>query len=199
MSHFIWSCLLLLIFVSISSDSFAQNSSERQFQRGPFSAHEAPKAPEWEVTEWVVGEGTTLSELQGKVVVIDFFQLWCPGCNKFSIPLMSFWEDEFKAEIEAGKLVLISIHTVFEGHSYQTVEKLRTYVKEKKIRHPVGVDRHADGKRLPETMIRYNTNGTPEMAFIDKKGRLRFQKFGYFDPDWATKFVRDLMNEAPTG
>ncbi|MEG7521492.1 MAG: redoxin domain-containing protein [Chromatiales bacterium] len=76
-------------------------------------------APEWDISEWINGDGTTLAALKGKVVVIDFFQLWCPGCNSFSVPLMARWEQQFADEITAGNLVMLSIHTVFEGHDYQ--------------------------------------------------------------------------------
>ena len=34
-------------------------------------------------------DGMKLSDLKGKVVV-DFFQLWCPGCNAYLIPLIKF-------------------------------------------------------------------------------------------------------------
>ncbi len=50
------------------------------------------QAPEWVISEWINSAGFTLEDLQGKVIVIDFFQLWCPGCNKFSIPLMEKWK-----------------------------------------------------------------------------------------------------------
>jgi len=44
------------------------------------------KAPEWDISEWINGQGVTLSELAGKVVVVEFFQLWCPGCKSYSTP-----------------------------------------------------------------------------------------------------------------
>lgn len=174
-------------------------SADARYQRGPFSASEAKPAPEWTVSKWIRGPETTLAALKGQVVVIDFFQLWCPGCNQFSIPLMSHWEKEFAGEIKANKLKLISIHTVFEGHSYQTDERLEKFVAEKKMQHPVAVDFRANGSRLPKTMIEYNTRGTPEMAIIDKEGRIRFQKLGSFDPNWATGFIRQLLQEPATG
>ena len=145
--------------------------AETRYQRGPFSAAEAPPAPEWQVSEWIRGPATSLAALEGQVVVIDFFQLWCPGCKRFSIPLMSYWEEHFAKEIAAEELALISIHTVFEGHDYQTPERLRAFVEEKKMRHPVAVDRQSAGKRLPDSMILFGTHGTPEMAIIDKAGR----------------------------
>lgn len=152
-------------------------------------------APAWEISEWLNSPGLTLEGLKGKVVVIDFFQLWCPGCNSFSIPLMHHWESVFAKEQAEGHIQFVSIHTVFEGHNYQRPERLRSFIKEKKITHPVGIDRHMDGERLPVTMRRYNTNGTPEMAIIDKQGRIRFQKFGFFEPAHGEALIRDLLSE----
>lgn len=157
---------------------------------------EAPPAPEWSVSEWFNGPPTTLADLRGKVVVIEFFQLWCPGCNRFSIPLMQAWQEKtFKDAVEAGDLVVVSIHTVFEGHGYQTVERLRGFLKKKGITHLVGHDRHEPGDHRPVTKRRYNTGGTPEVAIVDKRGRLRFQEFGGFNTDTTESLIRDLLAE----
>ena len=155
------------------------------------------KAPQWDVSEWINSEPITLEDLKGQVVVIDFFQLWCPGCKSFSIPLMDHWEKIFEKETEQGRIAFVSIHTVFEGHSFQTPERLRRFLKEKNIKHPVGIDRHVNGQRVPETMRRYNTMGTPEMAIIDKQGNIRFQRFGYFEPASGEKLIRTLLDEQP--
>ncbi len=184
--------LALGLFALPVLDGFA----EARYQRGPFTAAEAKPAPEWVVSEWIRGPEASLADLKDQVVVIDFFQLWCPGCNRFSIPLMGEWERIFADEIAAEKLTLISIHTVFEGHTYQTPERLKEYVAEKGMQHAVAVDNLSPGNRLPDSMIRYATRGTPEMAIIDKAGRIRFQKFGSFDPNWATGFIRELLAEA---
>jgi thiol-disulfide isomerase/thioredoxin len=150
------------------------------------------RAPEWVVSEWINSEGFTLSDMRGKVVIIDFFQLWCPGCNKFSGPLMKKWKQKYG---DRKDIQLVAIHTIFEGHSQQTPKLLRQYVKEKNITYPVGVDDQVSGQRLPETMIRYNTRGTPEMAIIDKKGRIRFQHFGSFNPDVIEGLIDTLLKE----
>ena len=151
------------------------------------------RAPEWDVTEWINADPGTLASLSGSVVVIDFFQLWCPGCNKFSGPLLTYWQKRFAEDIAGGRLTLMKIHTVFEGHNYQTVKRLRGYVDEKKITLPVGVDRHIEGQRLPETMRRYRTRGTPEMAVIDRAGVVQFQQFGYFEPEPIEAMIQTLM------
>ncbi len=150
------------------------------------------QAPEWVVSEWINSDGFTLSDMRGKVVIIDFFQLWCPGCNKFSGPLMKKWEGKYSNRKD---IQLIAIHTVFEGHSQQTPKRLRQYVKEKNITYPVGVDDQVSGQRLPETMIRYRTRGTPEMAIIDKEGKIRFQHFGSFNADVIEGLIDILLKE----
>jgi thiol-disulfide isomerase/thioredoxin len=150
------------------------------------------QAPEWVISEWINSNGLALAGLRGKVVVIDFFQLWCPGCNKFSGPLMQKWNQQYSSRKD---IQLVGIHTVFEGHSQQTPKRLRRYVKEKNITYPVGVDDQVANQRLPETMIRYHTRGTPEMAIIDKKGKIRFQHFGSFNSVVAEKLINTLLNE----
>ena len=160
-----------------------------------WAAPTGKKAPDWDISEWINSEPINLTGLKGKVVVIDFFQLWCPGCNSFSIPLMHRWEQVFEKEASDGRIAFVSIHTVFEGHSFQTPKRLRRFLKQKGINHAVGIDRHIDGNRLPETMRRYGTSGTPEMAIIDKYGILRMQHFGGFDPDYGEKLIRRLLDQ----
>ena len=44
-------------------------------------------------------------------------------------------------------------------------------------------------------MKRFRTRGTPEMAIIDKRGHIRFQYFGGFDPEPVEKFIQELLDE----
>ena len=152
-------------------------------------------APDWEIAEWINSDPVQLSDLRGQVVVIDFFQLWCPGCKSFSIPLTLKWEKEFAEEIANDKMKIVSIHTVFEGHQHQTVERLKKFVAERGFGHPVGHDLHDNSisERLPITMIKYATRGTPEIAIVDKEGRIAFQKIGFFDPEEKAALIRRLL------
>ncbi|MGE5821595.1 MAG: peroxiredoxin family protein, partial [Nitrososphaerota archaeon] len=43
-------------------------------------------APELKVSEWVQGGPISLKDYQGKVVVIEVFQVNCPGCFIYGIP-----------------------------------------------------------------------------------------------------------------
>ncbi len=46
---------------------------------------------------------------------------------------------------------------------------------------PVGIDKHANGDRLPETMKKYNLKGTPSLILIDQNGKLVETIFGVID------------------
>ena len=43
------------------------------------------ESPEWDVSTWINGDPGPLRNQRGRVVVIEFFQLWCPGCKRFSL------------------------------------------------------------------------------------------------------------------
>ena len=152
------------------------------------------KAPAWQIAEWLNADGGTIADHRGKVVVIDFFQLWCPGCNNFSIPLMHEWEAKYADQVKNGEMLFVSIHTVFEGHQYQTPEMLRNFVKNKNITHPVGNDQHVEGYHIPLTMLNYRTRGTPEIAIVDKRGIVRFQD-NIFDPQSGESIINQLLAE----
>jgi len=155
-------------------------------------------APQWDIEQWINADPGNVDTNHNKVVVIDFFQMWCPGCNTFTGPLMQQWQDRFSDEIASGDLVLVKIHTVFEGHSYQTTHKLKTYLKDKNITMPVGVDRHSANDYLPETKKQYKTRGTPEIVMIDRMGMIRFQQFGWFDPAAAETYLESLLGGEPS-
>ncbi|MFP6711490.1 MAG: hypothetical protein VB913_07365 [Rhodospirillales bacterium] len=108
---------------------------------------------------------------------------------------MNKWEKVFLSDVKKGLIQFISIHTVFEGFDYQNPTKLKRFLRRKGIRHPVGVDRAIPGDRIPVTMRRYRTSGTPEIAIIDKKGVIRFQEFGGFDSRPVERLIRRLMRE----
>ncbi|WXU00347.1 MAG: Thiol-disulfide oxidoreductase ResA [Catillopecten margaritatus gill symbiont] len=170
--------ILLALLLSISLNAFATVGQ---------------KAPDFDVATWINGDGVSIEDLRGKVVIVDFFQLWCPGCNTFTIPLMHKWEKKYQQQIKEGKLEILSIHTVFEGHSIQTLTALKAFLKIRGIDHLVGNDRLIKGERLPETMKKYNTRGTPEVAIIDKNGIIRFQRFGGFNVVSAENLIERLL------
>ncbi len=149
------------------------------------------RAPELVISEWINdAPPSTLGDMRGNVIVINFFQMKCLGCKTFSIPLMFYWEKKYN---ERDDIIFISIHTVFEDHQHQKPSLLKEFVRQKGITHPVGVDTLEPGESIPVTMNRFKNGGTPCITIIDKKGSIRFKQLGNFDVDAASELIDTLL------
>ena len=133
-----------------------------------------PPAPEWSVSQWFNTETPlTLSGLRGRVVMIEAFQMLCPGCVSHGLPLAQAVHRLFPQD----QVAVIGLHTVFEHHAAMTPVSLAAFLHEYRIAFPVGVDEAGAGA-LPVTMERYRMRGTPSLILIDRMGLLRAHHFG---------------------
>ncbi|MGD9528590.1 peroxiredoxin family protein [Pseudonocardia sp.] len=135
---------------------------------------DAEQAPEPDVTEWLNTAALTLADLRGRVVVLEAFQMLCPGCVSHALPQAQRVADTFPA----ADVAVVGLHTVFEHHDAMTPTALRAFVHEYRLRFPIGIDRHADGDLSPVTFRRYGMQGTPTTVLIDRDGRVRSRSFG---------------------
>jgi len=131
-------------------------------------------APELSVDGWFnTQEGVYLAGSRGRVVVIEAFQMLCPGCVAHGIPQAQRIHDTFSRE----EVIVLGLHTVFEHHAAMTPVALEAFLEEYRVTFPVGVDRaHESG--MPVTMRAYQMQGTPTLILVDAQGQLRKQWFG---------------------
>lgn len=131
-------------------------------------------APELDVTEWLnAPEPLSLAALRGRVVVLEAFQMLCPGCVQHGLPQAQRVAATFRGE----DVQVLGLHSVFEHHEAQgRREALAAFLHEYRIAFPVGIDRQSG--RLPATMAAYGMQGTPTLVLVDHQGRLRAQHFG---------------------
>ncbi|WP_245964131.1 redoxin domain-containing protein [Roseovarius spongiae] len=132
------------------------------------------QAPELSVSQWFNTErDLKLADLRGKVVVIEAFQMLCPGCILHGVPLAQAVQKTFSRE----QVAVVGLHTVFEHHDAMTPVSLAAFLHEFRISFPVGVDAPGDNG-MPATMAAYRMRGTPSLLLIDQAGRLRAHHFG---------------------
>ena len=133
-----------------------------------------PLAPPLFVERWFNSpHDITLESLRGKVVVVEAFQMLCPGCVSHGIPQAQ----RIQAAFASAGVVVLGLHTVFEHHEAMTPVSLKAFLHEYKVTFPVGVDlAHESG--MPQTMRAYHMQGTPTLILIDAQGRLHKQWFG---------------------
>jgi cytochrome c-type biogenesis protein len=82
------------------------------------------------------GTPLRLSDLRGKVVVLNFWASWCTPCRQEMPELQSFW-DEARQSGEATEIVGIGVRTDRD-------EDAETFVREGKYTYPIGRDTETD-------------------------------------------------------
>lgn len=132
---------------------------------------------ELDVERWINSEPVDLGTLRGKIVVIEAFQMLCPGCVSHGIPQAKRIRQSFSDE----EVAVLGLHTVFEHHDVMGADALAAFVSEYRITFPVAIDRPVQGRSIPSTMGRYQLQGTPTMLVLDRAGRLRHSFFGAVD------------------
>ncbi|GAA5073926.1 redoxin domain-containing protein [Lysobacter panacisoli] len=132
-------------------------------------------APALQVERWFnTSSPITLDSLRGKVVMLEAFQMLCPGCVSHGLPQAQRVHSTFARE----QVAVIGLHTVFEHHEAMTPVALQAFLHEYRIPFPVGVDRAGIDGPIPQTMQAYAMRGTPTLTLIDRNGRIRHQHFG---------------------
>ena len=133
-------------------------------------------APPLAISAWLNStQPISLAQLRGKVVLLEAFQMLCPGCVSHALPQAVRVRQTFSAE----EVAVIGLHSVFEHHQAQgSVNALEAFLHEYRITFPIGVDARSKAGGLPQTMSAYQMQGTPTTILIDKGGYIRKHKFG---------------------
>ena len=87
------------------------------------------KAPNLELSDWVQGIPTNIDKLAGNVVVVEVFQVNCPGCFLYGLPQAVNLYQKFKHK----GVKVIGVATAFEDYDKNTVDNLRLLISEGKV------------------------------------------------------------------
>jgi hypothetical protein len=79
------------------------------------------KAPNLQVSTWVQGKPTNINNEKGNVVLVEVFQVNCPGCFLYSIPETI---DIYRKYKEKG-LTVLGLATAFEDFDKNNLENLQ--------------------------------------------------------------------------
>ncbi len=112
-------------------------------------------APDFTVTT-LEGQQLRLSDLRGKVVVLNFWGSWCVPCR-----------DE-AGELNAAYRRFQGQDVAFVGIAWNDTDaEVRKFVEQYKVQYPVARDANAT-----IAVGGYGVTGVPETFFIDRDGRL---------------------------
>ncbi|MFQ6036923.1 MAG: peroxiredoxin family protein, partial [Sedimentisphaerales bacterium] len=109
--------------------------------------------PDFNLTDQF-GNMISLSKLRGKIVLLDFWGVWCGPCRR-KLPHTQKIHEQFK---DKG-LVVIGIHSAFR------TEKTAEFIRENNYTFLTGID-------TGNTAKDYGVTGWPTYYLIDRQGRL---------------------------
>ncbi len=112
------------------------------------------------------GAVVELTQLRGKVVLVNFWAVWCPPCRK-EMPSMTRLMEKF-----AGRP--FSILGVNEGES---PEEIRAFLTQVPVNFPILLDREG------ESLKSWKVFAFPTSYVVDKLGRQRLGLFGSIEWD----------------
>lgn len=129
------------------------------------------------------GETVSLSDYQGKVVLIDFWATWCDPCLQEMPELVHLYEEK---KDQGFEILAVSI----DGP--ETAAQVSTVVQQKKMPFPILLDEEST------VVERYNPKvRLPYTAVLDREGSILLKRAGYQPGDaksWQT--LVDAVDQA---
>jgi peroxiredoxin len=186
--------LLILVFALIACEA-----SESK----PSATGNGVRAPEMSLT-FLDGTTTTLSKLEGKVVLLNFWATWCPPCKQ-ELP---HFEALHKAYQEKG-LVIVGVSMDQAEPAY-----VQTFVNDAGLTYPVamvpfeeiekiwtaieGISTvHGFGDEAP-TVANGSVQMMPTTFVIDRSGQIVRKHVGARDRNTLEPELRNLMGLSPS-
>jgi cytochrome c biogenesis protein CcmG/thiol:disulfide interchange protein DsbE len=130
--------------------------------------------------ELLDGGALTLSDLRGKVVLVDFWASWCPPCRQEAQTLAQIYQEYADQPVE---FVGVDI--------WDRREDALEYINEYDVPYPNGIDEEGN------ILINYGVTGIPEKFLIDQNGVLRQKLVGPTHPETLREALDELLASNP--
>jgi len=142
------------------------------------------RAPDFTgISTWINSKPVTVSELRGKVVLVDFWTYSCINCLR-TLPHLKAWDAAYR---KAG-LRIVGIHTP-EFAFEHVPSNVRKATRELGVRYAVAID---NGYK---TWDAYQNGAWPTEYLVDRRGHIREIKEGEGNYDDTERTIRKLLGE----
>ncbi|MCI0363121.1 MAG: TlpA family protein disulfide reductase [Phycisphaerales bacterium] len=136
---------------------------------------EGQQAKPLTVKNWI-GEAQTLSDLKGKIVVVDFWATWCRPCVN-ALPHNVELVNQYKER----DVVFIGVHDAKRGS-----ESMATVAQQSRINYSLAVDDGGQSARA------YNVTFWPTYVVLDRQGVVRAAGL---EPGSVERVIEKLLAE----
>ncbi len=133
---------------------------------------------------WFNSDPLKISDLRGKVVMVDFWTYTCINCIR-TLPYIQKWHEKYS---DLG-LVIIGVHTP-EFEFEKSPENVQKAINDFGLTYPVVQDNNY------ETWRAYANRYWPAKYIINKDGRIVYTHFGEGEYDQTEEVIQKLLEEA---
>lgn len=140
-------------------------------------------APALQTEIWLNSEPLHLADLQGKVVMVEFWTYGCINCRNV-IPAMQNWHAHYADD----GLVIIGVHTPEFAYERE-LANVEAAIAELGVTWPVTIDNDR------ATWRAYANHYWPAAYLIDKQGQIRLVKIGEGNYAYTESVIQALLAE----
>lgn len=133
------------------------------------------------IQTWLNSPPLTMSDLKGKVVLIDFWTYSCINCIR-TLPYITAWDQRYR---DKG-LVIVGVHSP-EFEFEKNVDNIKTALERYHIQYPVAVD------STLATWSNFKNHYWPAHYLIDKNGHVVYTHFGEGAYDVTEHNIQTLL------
>jgi cytochrome c biogenesis protein CcdA/thiol-disulfide isomerase/thioredoxin len=135
------------------------------------------------LTYWINSKPLQLSELHGKVVLLDFWTYSCINCMR-TLPYVEKWQQTYSSQ----GFTVIGVHTP-EFAFEKVPANVSKFAKLHGLTYPIALDNNYG------TWNAFGNNSWPAHYLIDKQGKVRSVKLGEGDYDKTERAIQALLGE----
>jgi thiol-disulfide isomerase/thioredoxin len=150
-------------------------------------------APHFLIYNTVTNDSISVDDLKGKVLLLEFWGLYCYPCLKANPTL-----EDIRKQFGKEKLEIIAIN----NNEEQEVPALVKYINKNRLLEWIHVSTNANVKQVNSLMLKgdfsnYSGLGVPRTILIDKNGRVVLKNYGYSieEMDNLRSMINKLVNE----
>jgi thiol-disulfide isomerase/thioredoxin len=136
------------------------------------------------IAAWINSPALSISQLHGRVVLVDFWTYSCINCIR-TIPYLNAWYNEYGS----NGLVIVGVHTP-EFSFEKNYSNVLTAVRNFGIKYPVALDSNYG------TWNAYGNQYWPADYVIDANGTIRYKQLGEGDYNGTEAVIRELLVNA---
>jgi cytochrome c biogenesis protein CcdA/thiol-disulfide isomerase/thioredoxin len=142
----------------------------------------ATPAPQFQgLTNWINSSPLTISQLKGKVVLVDFWTYSCINCIR-SLPYVEKWYETYQRD----GLVVVGVNTPEFAFEHNPANVAAAVVRDG-LTYPVALDNSYD------TWNAYHNDSWPADYLIDKQGNVRYVSLGEGDYGTTEQAIQQLL------